>query len=122
MNFPRPDVRGREPPLGEIARRVRQRPVEQVHGVRARVVNLNPVLMRPVLVEQPRDVAGDELGDDDVVGGAQRRRREEGAEQQEKLLHGVRSGKSAGLNKRAPVHGWTRFVVGSDTASLKQFW
>ena len=54
---------GREPPLRRIKRAVGQEPAVQIHRLRIRIVNLNPVGRRAILVHNPRRIRCHDLRD-----------------------------------------------------------
>ena len=58
------EVRGRESPLHRIGRVIRQRPSQQIHWRRARVLNLNPIWEIPIRITQTLRIAGQKLTDD----------------------------------------------------------
>jgi hypothetical protein len=61
------DICRREPPLGFVARRVRQVPPIEIHRVRPGVINLDPVLRFTVLVDQAPVIRRQEFGNDQQV-------------------------------------------------------
>ena len=85
--LPRPDVGGREAPLGEVARIVRERPIEQVHRVRARVVDLDPVLMGALFVHEARGVLRHEFRDDNLTGCPKGGEKTQGEDESEMAHH-----------------------------------
>ena len=58
-----------EPPLGQVLGIVGQIPALQVHAFGAGIVNLDPVLIRAVLIGQRVCVGGHEFGNDHLARG-----------------------------------------------------
>jgi hypothetical protein len=68
----REQVGGGEAPFRQVPGRIGQIPPIQIDGVRARVIDLDPVLLVTIFIDEAAVIFGEELGDDDVVLGGQK--------------------------------------------------